>query len=581
MKTAFTLCMSVASLGLGACSAKTDSDGPATPTATSTTTTPPPRPPAPPGVLVPDIDDPVAACAVPVTAGPEYMRRLTNNEYLRSVTDLLMLTPADLSAVNLVIEGFGNDIAGLPITNVHLERYDVSAANLAELSLSTPERRQKLIDCELAQSESCLTRLIETLGKRAFRRPLAPNRVQELLTVARAAQAEPDPYAGAKLAIEAILVSPRFIYRVESKSPEVPLAAPSGTKPAPAGARVVDGYELATRLSYLLWGTTPDANLMGAAEAGQLGTQQGLETTARGMLQDPRARTGIGEFITGWLHLYDVDTVPRSATTYPEFTDPLRASMRAETETFVNDFVWAPEPQNVFGMLTAPYTYADANLASLYGISAPAGGLARVDFSPPEARSGLFGQAALLTLPVVGSETTAPILRGKFVREQFLCTPPPPPPGNVPPAPTDPNLSVRERLAQHSASPACSPCHQLLDPIGLGLEQYDLIGRYRATGIKGEALTGDGKVVDGDRSAPFQGPKGLGEIVAGSSDTASCVVHHLYGYTYGREPGTVDNCSQKNAVAAFQKGGYNFQSLLLALVKAEEFRTVSTTGAAP
>ncbi len=557
---------------LSACSAKTVNE----PTAAPQPTTPAMKPPALPGVLVPDIDNPVAACPTPVNARPEYMRRLTNNEYLRSATDLLGLAPADIASVNLVIEGFGNDIAGLPITNVHLERYDITAANLAELSLSTPERRAGLVNCELAQSDTCLTQFIETVGKRAFRRPLSANRISELLNVAHAAQAEPDPYAGAKLALEAILVSPRFLYRVESKQPEVPWAQPAGTKPAPSGARAVDGYEMATRLSYFLWGTTPDAPLLAAAEAGQLSTPAGLETAARGMLADPRARTGVSEFITGWLHLYDVDTVPRSATTYPEFTNELRTSMRGETERFVNDFAWAPDQQSLFGMLTAQYGYADANLSSLYALPSAGSGLSRVDFQPSDPRGGLFTEAAMLTLPIVGGELTAPILRGKFVRTQFLCTPPPPPPGNIPAITTDPTLTVRERLMRHAANPPCSACHQLLDPVGLGLEQYDLIGRYRTTGTMGEALTGEGKVVDGDRSATFKGAKELAQIVVSSSDTAGCVVNHLFSFTYGQGASSNDSCSLTNATAAFQKGGYNFQNLLLSLVKGEEFRIVST-----
>jgi len=563
---------------ISACSAKTVEDRPTAPkpTATTTTTTTTVKPPTPPGGLVPDIDNPVAACPTPVNARPEYMRRLTNDEYLRSATDLLGLAPADLAGVNLVIEGYGNDIAGLPITNVHFERYDITAANLAELSLGTPERRAALVNCELAQSEACLTQFIETVGKRAFRRPLSADRVSELLTVARATQAEPDPYAGAKLALEAILVSPRFLYRVESKQPEVPLAQPAGTKPAPSGARAVDGYEMATRLSYFLWGTTPDSALLAAAEAGQLSTPAGLETAARGMLTDPRATAGVSEFITGWLHLYDVDTVPRSATTYPEFTNELRTSMRGETERFVNDFAWAPDQQSLFGMLTAQYGYADANLTALYGIPPAAPALSRVDFQPSEPRGGLFTQAAMLTLPIVGGEITAPILRGKFIRTQFLCTPPPPPPGNIPAIPTDPTLTIRERLTRHAANPPCSGCHQLLDPVGLGLEQYDLIGRYRTTGTMGEVLTGEGKVVDGDRYTAFKGAKELGQIIASSSDTASCVVNHLFSYAYGQDASGSDSCSLTNATSAFQKGGYNFQNLLLSLVKGEEFRIVST-----
>lgn len=538
---------------------------------------PPPGPSAAPTPEGPGPSTPVAplgppdgsgraACTGSLQPGPSYLRRLTNDEYARAVAEMLALpeanTPALSTAITLVNEGFGNNADTLNVTTSHLERYVATAQRLAAMAVASPERRMALVGCDAVGTDPCLTSLIRGVGKRAFRRTLADAEVTRLRALADSAKADPEPTMPARVVLQGLLLSPKFLYRVEL-----------GDTADGKGWRRLTGPELASRLSFLLWGGPPDAPLLTAAEAGALDTAAGVRARAAEMLDSPRARVGVMRAIAAWLRLADIDDITRAPDKYPLWSEELRGSMREETQRFLDDFLWSKDA-NLLDAFTAPHTYVNPLLAKVYGMTEGTG-WRKVSFGAADPRAGLLTQPAMLALPVSGTEVTAAILRGKFVRDALLCTPPAPPPPDIPPIPADTNLTARERLAQHRDNPACLGCHKLLDPVGLAFEQFDGIGAFHDKGTKGEALTGEGQLFGAAGDPIVRGPKELASLMRQMPDLASCTVTHLFAFAYGRVPLVADACAREELVAAYQAGGHNLRNLLVAMVSSDAFRHVS------
>jgi hypothetical protein len=365
-----------------------------------------------------------------------------------------------------------------------------------------------------------------------------------------------------RLVIQTALQSSRFIYRLEFGMPD----------PAAAGVVKLDDYEMASRLSYLLWGSTPDQPLMDAADAGELATPEQVSAQAKRMLADPKARGVIENFHTQWLGLTRLETLDKDTTAYPTFTPALKTTWQKETLAFVDD-VLLDGPGDLGTLLSAPYTMMDADTAAFYGISGGPTGASfqHVDLDPKQ-RAGILTQPSILALNA-HVDQTSPVHRGKFVRERLLCEPISPPPPNVKavPPPVDPNATTRERFSQHSNDPSCSTCHKLMDPIGFGFESYDAIGQFR-TKEAGKAIDASGEVFGSkDANGKFNGAVELADRLASSEEVRACVVTQWFNYGHGRTTTNEDSCTIQQLRTTFASANYDVKALLIGLTQTDAF----------
>jgi hypothetical protein len=289
------------------------------------------------------------------------------------------------------------------------------------------------------------------------------------------------------------------------------------------------------------------------------------------MLQDDRVRTVLADFNRQWLELDKIDTVEKNAMAVPGFTDDLKGLLRTEVETFV-DAVLASDKPTLGSLLRSPFSFMNAKLAGFYGVAAPAAtGFARVELDPNQ-RAGILTQGGLLAVHA-HPDQTSPVHRGLFVRRQLLCTPPPPPPANVviEIPKVDPSSTTRERFSQHSTDAFCKACHQLMDPIGLGFEAYDPVGRFRAT-ENGKTVDASGEIVESDIDGKFVGAVELAARLAGSQQASNCMVTEWFRYAYGRDESVdQDGCNTTFLRDAFTRSGQNVRELLFALTQTDGF----------
>ncbi|PYV90075.1 MAG: hypothetical protein DMG05_11600, partial [Acidobacteria bacterium] len=378
---------------------------------------------------------------------------------------------------------------------------------------------------------------------------------------------------GAQAVIEAMLHSPNFVFWMEETS------SPKW-KP----------YATAARLAYFLWDTTPDEGLLDSAARGELDTPEGVERTARRMLDSPKAKGGLDEFVSQWLRFDRVLNAARERRYYPLFNRELATAMTEEARRFVGDLVW--NDRNFMQVFTASYSFINSDLAAVYKVGPPPHDFDRVEFPPEAERAGLLGQTLFLTL-TSKPEGTAPTGRGLFIREQFLCeqVPPPPPTVNANLAPVEESKPVtnRERLAAHTNNTMCAGCHNLIDPIGLGLEKFDAIGMrrekhkllfYPVLESMVAARTAKPKIVELDldtsgvvtglKDSQFTSPRQLGQLLAGTSQCQECIVKQVFRYMAGRLDTPADRPLLNRALQDFQDSGFRFKELLVALTKTRE-----------
>jgi hypothetical protein len=505
------------------------------------------------GVVV--VPNPLCTTTEP-SASP--LRRLTRVEYENTVRDLFGMADLQVAAAfpaDPVAGGFANNASLLTVSSLQAEKY-LDAAEA--LSAKAVENLPALVGCAPSGEETCARQFIEKFGRRAYRRPLAAADTDRLLRAFRAGRAEGTFSAGIELVIQTALQSPSFLYRFEYGA-----GAAAGAKLLP-----LTQHEVASRLSYFLWASMPDAALDAAADAGKLATPEQITAQARAMLSAPRARAAVGEFYRQWLGLGALDGVAKDPAVYPELTDELRGAMRAETQSFVEHVMWTGD-RKLGTLLTSPLGFVgSADLAKLYG---SAQGM--VSF-PPAQRAGVLTQAGVLAVHALPDQSS-PVTRGKFVREQFLCQTPSQPPANlnVTPPEVDPTKTTRERFAEHTANAGCAACHTLMDPIGFGLEAYDGIGRFRTTD-GGRAVDDSGDLTQTkDINGPFVGARALAERLAGSAQVRDCVATQWFRYAMGRFDGAGDTCSLTPLREAFTASGGDLQELLVAMTRTEAFLT--------
>ncbi len=314
-----------------------------------------------------------------------------------------------------------------------------------------------------------------------------------------------------RLVATTMLQSPHFLYRVEFGEP---------VEEAP-GVRQLTGYELASRLSYLLWGTMPDAKLLSAAADGRLASAADVAGQAERMLGDARAREVVLDFHGQWLELKRVEELEKDGDAFPEFDAEVRPLLRAEAEAFLDHVIW-DGPGDLDSMYLAPYTFLNGPLAAYYGVDGPSGeAFTRVELEHGQS-SGFLTQGGLMSV-LAKPNQTSPIHRGKFVRERLLCQTVPPPPDNVDitPPEVDPTLPTRERFKQHSVDPSCSGCHGMMDPIGFGFEHFDGAGRFRASEA-GQPIDATGEIIGGGTRGTFDGVPELAAMLVESPEVESC-----------------------------------------------------------
>jgi hypothetical protein len=485
------------------------------------------------------------------------LRRLTRVEYNNTVRDLLGDTtaPADRFPPDEVSNGFSNNAAVLSVSPLLAEKYQEAAEALAATAV---QNLTGLVGCDPVRmgEEPCARQFIDRFGRRAYRRPLAAPETDRLVKVYAAARVGASFARGIEVTLRAMLQSPSFLYRLEI-SPARP-----GEKIARLG-----GYEVATRLSYFLWGTMPDDRLFVAAEKNELASADQVARMARTLLDDPRARRAASEFYRQWLGLGALDTVVKDAQVYPDLTPELRAAMKAETPAFVENLLWSGD-RKLTTLLTSSQAFVTPALARLYGV-APATGPVTL---PAAQRAGILTQAGVMAVYALPDQSS-PVHRGKFIREQVLCQElPPQPPNLMVSAPeVDPRRSTRERFRQHAEDAACSVCHQLMDPLGFGFEEYDGIGRFRSMD-GGRPVDASGSLLNTrDADGPFRGARELAERLSRSAEVRDCVATQLYRYAFGRLDGPGDGCSLRSLREAFAASGGDLREMIVAVTRTEAF----------
>jgi Protein of unknown function (DUF1592)/Protein of unknown function (DUF1588)/Protein of unknown function (DUF1587)/Protein of unknown function (DUF1585)/Protein of unknown function (DUF1595) len=408
-----------------------------------------------------------------------------------------------------------------------------------------------------AEEEACAERIISRLARRAYRRPVAADDLPPLLALYRQGAAEDHFEAGVRLALLKILVSPEFIFRMEFDPPDA------------TGVHRVSDVELASRLSFFLWSSIPDDELLAVAERGELGEASAVERQVRRMLADPRSHALVKNFAGQWLFLRNTARIQPDPAAFPNFDENLRQALEQETELLVDSTL--REDRSIVDLLIADYTFVNQRLAEHYEIKGVYGSeFRRVAVKDPN-RRGLLGQASILTVTSYPNRT-APTVRGKWVLEQLLGTPPPPPPPNVPSLKEDASATtatMRQRMEQHRANPACASCHRIMDPLGFALENFDGLGRWRdSVGPGAGPIDSSGILPDGTR---FEGPAGLREVLLSRRELfVETFTERLLTYALGRGVEEYDRPVIRKIVR--EADAPRWSSIILGIVKSTPFQ---------
>ena len=408
----------------------------------------------------------------------------------------------------------------------------------------------------------CARQILSTLARRAYRRPVTEVDLRDLLPFYEAGRKEGSFDLGIQRALERLLVSSQFLFRIERP--------PSDVKPGET-YRVSD-VDLAARLSFFLWSSIPDDELLDLAAAGKLHDPAVLEAQVRRMLADPRSESLVTNFAAQWLYLRDLDGKRPDEILFADFDETLRQAMRRETELFIGSVF--REDRSVLELLTANYTFLNERLAKHYGIPGIRGSyFRRVTLPQGSVRGGLLGQGSVLTITSY-STRTSPVLRGKWVLENLLSAAPPPPPADVPSLDTEgaereKPPTLREAMERHRASPACASCHARMDPIGFAMENFDGIGRWRERDAANNPIDASGLFPDGTK---FNGMNGLkGELLRQPEQFVHTVAERLLMYAIGRNLQYYDAPAVRAIVREAKPGKYALSSIVLGIVKSRPF----------
>jgi hypothetical protein len=506
-----------------------------------------------------------------VSSEPE-LRRLTHSQYNHTIRDLLgdQSAPADQFPPEDFINGYKNQVQAQGLSPILIDAYSGAAERLARSAFHGGDTHG-LIPCK--PSNACRTQFVREFGKKAFRRPLSASE-QKRYEALMATEAEFPK--GAQLVVEAMLQSPNFLFWMSS-TPDPKL------KP----------YATASRLAYTLWDTMPNAELIEAAEKGELATKDGAGKVARRMLDQPRAHEALDEFTSQWLRFDRLLTASKDRRKFPLYTRETALAMTDEARAFISDLVW--NGRNFMTAFTADYGFVGPELAAIYGVPAPAKEMERIPFPKGTERSGLLGQGLFLALTAKPDETS-PTARGLYIRDQFLCQHvPDPPPGvntNLPAVTADNPQTNRDRMTAHATNPMCASCHTLIDPIGFGFEKFDAVGarrenlvlEFRAPGPQARnaavkavslVLNTNGSIT-GIPDSQFSSPADMGAILAKSPQCQECMVKQYFRYSAGRLEGPADRPVIQRALERFRASQFQFKELILSISAMEGASNVAS-----
>jgi len=515
--------------------------------------------PMPPDPRTPPENQPAVCQGTPLPLSPAAL--LTRREYDNTVADLLGDTtrPASTFPPENEVQGFQNFTAAHQASPLLVEGYLDAAERLAARAIET--RLEGIAPCSDGQeATACGRSFVREFGLRAFRRPLSAAEAlafDDLFgrTYVRASYAK-----AVELTLQAMLQSPQFLYRTDTRR-----------SPSPeSGAIALGAYELASRLSYFLTGSMPDAELFAAAGADQLSTDEEVTAQAERLLATPRARDVVRSFHHQWLGLASLPSVAREAEDVVGGAQELGADWLESFDRFIDHVYW--ESGSVDQLFASKRVFLSPRLAGLYGASVPEGDFTGVDL---EERAGLLTQPAVLAM-LAHSNQSAPVLRGVFVREHLMClpVPPPPPTVNVVPPDPDPNATSLERFRVHTEKSECAGCHKLIDGVGFGFEAYDQLGRFR-TVENGLPVDASGEVfgtADPELDGMFSGLAELSQRLGQSRRVRDCVATSWYRFALGRLETDADACSLDGVKEKFTTSGGDLDGLLLSIAQSVAFR---------
>src|SRR5262245_40648853 len=504
--------------------------------------------------------DPIA-----ITAGPHRVAAAFIRRFEGPAQDLIAPLEWSLASTSIA-DAYG--FTTLP----HLRDMAITGP-FTTTGVSPTPSRARIFSCHPAtapQQMVCAREIVTRLASQAFRRTAGERDVNALMDLYKKGAADAGFEAGVRMALEGILASPRFVFRFEER----PASASAGSVYA------LSDVDLASRLSFFLWASGPDQELRRAAETGKLSAPATLEQQVRRMLRDPRADELAPRFGSQWLRLQDLDKINPDVRFYPDFDEQIKSSMRSETELFFRHIGRDDRP--VTELFDADYTFLDERLARHYGIANVTGPEFRKVAYPDGTRRGLLGHGSILTL-TSHADRTSPVLRGKWVMEVLLGTPPPPPPPNVPDLEAtaeaeDGRLrTVRERLEQHRASPACASCHRMIDPIGLALENFDVTGAWRIKD-NGAPVDAASALYDG---TPLRGPADLRQALGKRSGVLiQNFTENLMTFALGRRLAYTDMPAVRRVVREASASDGRLSALVMAIVKSPAFRMKSVDAGA-
>jgi Protein of unknown function (DUF1592)/Protein of unknown function (DUF1588)/Protein of unknown function (DUF1587)/Protein of unknown function (DUF1585)/Protein of unknown function (DUF1595) len=518
-------------------------------------------------------------CGRAPTPGRVTIRRLNRAEYNNTIRDLFGVDdrPADDFPSDDVGYGFDNvgDVLGLP--PLLMERYMTAAEKVAERVIVAnpslpgqmkPESHRKIIFREPAspgEYPDAARAILERFASRAYRRPVTPPELDRLTGIVQMTLDDGERFERAiQFAVQAVLVSPHFLFRVELDS------RPRGSAPAgPDRVEPIGPYEVASRLSYFLWSSMPDDELFRLAGQGKLQSAEVLSTQVRRMLVDPRARALVDNFGGQWLQIRNLKSFHPDRERFPGFDESLRDAMFRETELFLAEVI--REDRSILDLIDGDFTYLNERLARHYGIKGVTGpDFRRVRLETPE-RGGLLAHASILTV-TSNPNRTSPVKRGRWVLEQILGAPPPPAPPDVTPLKEDraveSAVTMRRRMEQHRAQASCAVCHTRMDPLGFGLENYDGVGAWRDKDA-GVPLDVSGTLPTGES---FRGPSELKAILKGRPrEFARCLTEKMLTYSLGRGLEESDRCAVDRILKDLESHEYRFSALLQGIVLSDPF----------
>jgi len=512
------------------------------------------------------------ACVdAPIQAGPTLGRRLTNWEYAFTLQDLLGVDVRDTVNTtfdaDLRTEGFTNTSTTLIVNLDRVLAYESLAATVAE-RLNLAAVVSEHTSCT-EFTETCQNQFVEAMGMKLFRRPLAQEEVTIYGPIFEIVQDEGDDFqVAAGLVVEAMLQAPQFLYRLEVQE---------------ATQRSLDSFEVASRLSYLIWSSAPDAELFRAAEAGELLDASALESQARRMLADPKSLRSSERFVRDWLHIDRLEVLGRDPELYPEYSTNLSRDMQDETLR-VAEHILREEGRPLADLLRARTTFASRELAEFYGFDSPQDGVNTYDLSNHPERVGILTHAGVLANAGGGDEPSL-VERGLFILHNVMCRSVDAPSAdlNTEFVPAEPGRSQRVYSEARMADASCAGCHAQFDPLGYGLENFDGIGRFITNDFAGNELSSTGHFFDFAASSKLEyaNTAEYMNLLAASQTVEDCLIQKPVQFALGRALVDSDACMLSDVRAQYTEGAMNYEELMVAIATHPNFRHIAAAGAAP